>query len=420
MELMDSIVHTMRELEVYRWHASDRTSGGYLTNCFHSMVRLALAQDPVVYALAVASRSDGLHKLISYPFPPQWLQEGDETPGIILPLNIEAHLAARRADGGIRMMFHVDDEDQETFTKVGRGFDRQRLQDWRSQVVARGEGNLLEAPIRMERVYLDEDIQRYGGFVAAPAKRGDLRLLLPETPFGIPEGGIMTKTQRIVSPHYVALREDSTLEREGLGTLTQIAEANNHLTALSKTPWGTKTEWKNEGYRFPAAVAMTGVWPLGDALLGAASWDSAAVVENLYYLFGSNDAWRQQLVKTVRATMRDRLRKRFETFVFTERLIFSEGSLYRNRSDYYYQIQQSIGDTFPGVLFNSLGQTETIQGVINSSECSTLQLTQAHEVTTAGARRSGSGGSGRKKRKVVDEAVLSGSSTGVKRARYRG
>lgn len=372
MELMDSIVHTVRELEVYRWHAGDRTSDGYLTNCFHSMARLALAQDPVVYALAVASRSDGLHKLISYPFPPQWLQEGDETQGITLPLNLKSHLAAQRADGGIRMMFHVDDEDEETFTKVGEGFDRQHLENWRNQVVARGEEKWLEAPIRIERVYSDEDIQRYGDFVAAPAKRGDLRLLLPETPFGVPEGGTITKTQRIISPHYIALREDSTLEREGLVALSQIVEANIQLTTLSKTPWGTKTEWKNSGYRFPPAVAMTGVWPLGDALLGAASWDSAAVVENLYYLFGGNNAWRQRLVETVRMTMRDRLRKRFETFVFTERLMFSEGSLYRNRSDYYTQIEEKIADTFPGASLDSLGLTETIEGVTILSKFSVL------------------------------------------------
>lgn len=48
----------------------------------------------------------------------------------------------------------------------------------------------------------------------APAKRGNLRLLLPETPFSLPEGGIVKETERITSLHYVAVSDAPAPERE--------------------------------------------------------------------------------------------------------------------------------------------------------------------------------------------------------------
>lgn len=342
IDIMDTIVHSVHELEVYRSHAGFKTFDGYLTNCFHSILRQAMALDPVVYAIAVAARTDGLHELISYPFPPQWFHEGEAPPGIILPIDIEKHLAAAQPDCGVRMILHVDDENDKTFTMVGKGFNHQRLNEWRNDVVARGEGQWLDAPVHMEQIYSKADVKKYGKFVIARADRGNIRLLLPETPFGIPVGGTIDKTQRIVSPHYVAIRKDLSLERGGLGTYAEVCEANLNLLPVPKTPWGTHTGWQNQEKRFPAAVSMTGVWPLGDALLGATSWDNSGVIDNLQNLFGDNDARRKELVKEVRNAMRDRLIKRFESFIFLERRRFWTKSVYRNRAVYFGDILRQL------------------------------------------------------------------------------
>lgn len=276
----------------------------------------------------MALRSDGVHKLISYPFLPLWLDRGDETLGLTLPLNIEAHLEASRPDCGIRMMLHLDDESKGVSTKVGEEFNRRRLREWRDDVIARGEEERLEeTPVRMEQVYSGADIEKYGPFVSAPAKRGDLRLLLPETPFGLPVGGIVKETQRIISPHYVAVRDDLTLEREGLGTFSQVAEANKGLTALPRTPWGTPTGWENSGYRFPVAVEMNGIWAVGDAVLGLASWDSPMVQRNLRILFGDSDIARKKLINAVRRVMYTRLMRCLLMMHHAEKLIFCKSSL---------------------------------------------------------------------------------------------
>lgn len=141
------------------------------------------------------------------------------------------------------MMLHLDNESKDAITKVGDRFNRRRLREWRDDVVARGEEERLEEiPLCVKQVYSEADVKKYGPFVLAPAERaGDLRLLLAQTPFGLPLGGIVKETQQIVSPHYVAVRDDLTLEREGLGTLSQVAEANKGLTALPRTPWETPT-----------------------------------------------------------------------------------------------------------------------------------------------------------------------------------
>lgn len=343
IEIMTSIVDNIQELDVYRSHAEPKTSDGYLTNCFHSMLRQTMALDPVIYAIAVASRTDGLHKLISYPFPPQWFQEGQAPPGIILPINIKKHLAAKQPDCGVRMILHLDDENGQTLTVVGKRFNRQRLDEWRKDVLARGEGQWLETPVRMEQIYSEEDAKKYGKFVAAPAKRGDVRLLLPETPFGIPDGVTVTKTQRIVSPHYVAIRQDLSLERKGLGTYSEVSEANLSLLPVSKTPWGTNTGWQDEENPFPAAVSMTGVWPLGDALLGKISWESRGVIENLQNLFGDDDARRKELVKEVRKAMRDRLIGRFEDFISLEKKSFGVMSVYHNKAAHFEDLLRQLG-----------------------------------------------------------------------------
>lgn len=71
MELMDIVAERIHELDLYFWHAGGKTSDGDPTNCFHSLTRQLLAQDPLVYALVVSLWSDGVHKLNSYPLAGQ-------------------------------------------------------------------------------------------------------------------------------------------------------------------------------------------------------------------------------------------------------------------------------------------------------------------------------------------------------------
>lgn len=319
-----------RELEIYRWHAYGKVKSNYLSNCWHSISRQFLAQDPVLYVLAVLASGANNHRMISYPFPPMVCGVGPENggvPGMVLPLNIRQPLEPRAGEG-VEMAFSLAKEMETNVLSP----HSDRLREWVAWKRQGGSWPLPELCVSMD----DEPAEAYkvlGCFPqSSPCEAGEVRIRKTEAAIGIPkelplQGGTWIPQ---ISPHYLPVvcdpRGGYKLGNEFSGSFEDVARANRDLTALPLSPWGAKTGWNNEGYRFPAAFELGNVWFVGCALMGGISWESPLVQAELAVLFGPDEERSMELVERVRKSSARRLQKRVESVQKAEQRIFGQQS----------------------------------------------------------------------------------------------
>ncbi|KIN05310.1 hypothetical protein OIDMADRAFT_87584, partial [Oidiodendron maius Zn] len=88
------------------------------------------------------------------------------------------------------------------------------------------------------------------------------------------------------------------------------------------TPSGLANRYGAIPYRFPAAVELTGLGPLSDALVYRRRWDSLQVLLERDTMLGLDRASAGAFVKSWRARAREEVRKAFAAVTDAERRAF--------------------------------------------------------------------------------------------------
>ena len=318
------------EYDMYHHHLREingKSNNGWLRNMFYSIGQQLMRQDPLYYMLYVALRKDKNWRLISYPYYAKYNHLGDSSFFRHIDLNIPGLVYEGRGENMIQGTLSLDDEDDANCTEMLLGMKR-HLKDWWELCVERGVAtdgfvHRFEGP-----VFTKADSIRFGiDWVPTPCKKGDVRISIPHLPHGAT--GPATRVRRTMFPWFVGIQDDNeSLEVIEGGTWSDLSRAHRDLMAPKATPSGLANRYGAIPYKFPAAVEVTGLGGLSDALCGRIRWTSPLAINDRNVILGSDREaawtfiirWREVAIIQANAA--------FQLVVSEERRLFGDKSYF--------------------------------------------------------------------------------------------
>ena len=146
---------------------------------WYSLIQQIVRQDPVYYALVVASRPNINWHLISYPYYMKYTFDGENTGFSHLDLNIKDFVELGKGENIVQGGLSLTEETGRNCTTLVLGF-HMRAHEWYADLLARGEGDVTGETADCKNLYSPADKQKYGELVPIPCRRGDVRITLPE------------------------------------------------------------------------------------------------------------------------------------------------------------------------------------------------------------------------------------------------
>jgi hypothetical protein len=336
----------LREFDAYRHHLREingKSNYGWLRNMFYSIGQQLMRQDPVYYAAYAALRPDKQWRLVSYPYYAKYAVKGDNTYFRHMDLNIPELLAKARGCNMIQGSISLDNEDDSNCTVILPGMQH-KLRQWWERVVERGQETDGFVHRITEQMFTREDAKVLGlDWKRVPCNRGEARITMPHLPHGA--DGPSTGTRRTMLPWLVGLQDDlTTLEVVEGGTWEMLSNAHRDMVSPSATPSGLANRYGAIPYKFPAAVEITGLGPLSDALVCRRRWDSALVLRDRDILLSGS---REEAGKYVKAWREKAVAAAVEAFVL---VVQKEKQAFGAKS-YYFHLDrlERFGLAFPEV-----------------------------------------------------------------------
>ena len=171
------------EFAMYEHHSHSKGNSGkrlgWLRNMWYSLIQQIVRQDPVYYALVVASRPDRNWRLISYPYYTKYTFDGENTGFCYLDLNIKDFVESGKGANIVQGGLSLTEETGRNCTTLVLGFHK-RAHEWYADLLARGEGDVTGETADCKNLYSPADKQKYGELIPIPCRRGDVRITLPE------------------------------------------------------------------------------------------------------------------------------------------------------------------------------------------------------------------------------------------------
>jgi hypothetical protein len=319
------------EFDLYQYHHRPRDGTnemGFLRIMFYSLIQQLIRQDPVYYALTVASRLDHSWRLVSYPYITKYTQSGGgKTKFLHLDLNVDKFLKSGDGEHVLSTSVSLDEEDEEGCTTTVRGFHR-NLKEWWKSVWMRGDrksdgGVTTNCNI----IYRTEDREKWGDALPQPCPAYGVRFTLPQIIHGSTE--ISIQPRRVVFPWFVKIEDDhETLEKDGMLGWSEVAACHRDMDAPTKGVNGDKPKHFTD--QFKPAILMETSYPLGDALLGKRKW-IGEVLDDRDVLLGPDDELAMRFVQEVRERLLDSFCRAFAKLVKREIAAFRANSFFLKR-----------------------------------------------------------------------------------------
>ncbi|CAM6002997.1 unnamed protein product [Sphagnum balticum] len=338
------------EFRMYRHHLrliNGKSNYGWLRNMFFSVGQQLMRQDPLYYTAYAALRPDKQWKLVSYPYYAKYSVTGDSTYFRHIDLNVPQMVNQKRGVNMIQGFVSMLDEDDTNCTIMLTGMHK-CLGEWWDRVVKRGQGTDGYVHRVTEAMFTREDAAILGvDWKHVPGKRGQARIFVPLLPHGA--DGPAVRERRILLPWLVGVQDDLTsLEVVEGGSWEMLAAAHRDMTSPAATPSGLANRYGAIPYKFPAAVEVTGLGALSDALVCRRRWDSPQVLRDRdIMLLGSREE-ADKYLKKWRDTAVEVAVEAFKLVVEEEKRVFGDKS-------YWYNLERLERD---GVPFPDLANDE--------------------------------------------------------------
>ena len=172
-----------------------------------------------------------------------------------------------------------------------------------------------------------EDITKYKtDFKVQPCRKGQICVSLPHLPHGAqPAKG----TRRTILPWYIGVAADhETLDIPESGTWSELSAAHQDLVPGPSSSSSLHNLFEAPPYLFLAAVQVTGLGPISDALVGRLWWNNSTVLQDLALLFGSNNNVQNNYIKIWQGEARQIIREKWVQVEYLERVAFQEKSFF--------------------------------------------------------------------------------------------
>lgn len=331
------------EFAMYRHHLREingKSNYGWLRNMFYSIGQQLMRQDPVYYLLYAGLRPDKQWRLVTYPYYAKYAKKGDQTYFRHLDLNIPELIANDRGSGMIQGSVSIDDEDDSNCTVIIPGMQH-KLAEWWQRCVDRGQKTDGFVHRITEAMFTREDAAALGvDWKRVPCQAGEVRVSLPHLPHGAdgPSAGV----RRTMLPWFVGVQDDmESLEVIEGGTWSQLSEAHRDMTAPKATPSGLANMYGAIPYRFPAAVEVTGLGAISDALVCRRRWDSVHVLRERSILLGNDLDIKLQYIREWRSIATQAALDAFNAMREAEELAYGPKS--------YFRLMREHGGVLPEV-----------------------------------------------------------------------
>jgi hypothetical protein len=273
-KLTDSLYDIlMKEVDMYQYHLrvmNGIANKGWLRNAFFTMVQQVIRQSPVYFAVYAALRPDRNTRLVSYPYymKYQTAEDGTSTQFRHLDLDIERLVTNNRGGNMIQGTVSLDDEGPDDCTEILPGLQKPaNLVKWHAMLKSSAvykPGALVHAITKDH--WTPEMVKTFGiDWTAVPCKFGEARVTVPHLAHGAQSA---KRVRRTVLPWYVGVDLDGNCEVVESGTFDEISIAHRDMMPARNSPSGLGNKYGAIKYPFPAAVAITGLGPISDSLVG--------------------------------------------------------------------------------------------------------------------------------------------------------
>ena len=320
---------------MYRHHLRERgnvDNYGWLRNQYYGVFQQVIRQSPAYYACYVTLRENHCYRLISYPYYTKFQVPGDSTFFRYIDINNPQAVREGRGSNMIQGSVSLDDEAPDDCTKLLLGIHK-NLKEWWADIAERykAKGKLLPDGhvTRIDQdMWTPEDRSKYHlDFVSQPCRAGEVRISSPLVPHGA--RGPAKNFRRTILPWYMAIKDDhQTLDTIEAGTWNDLSNAHRDLLPGPKSPSGLANRFSAPPYAFPAAVQVTGLGAVSDALVGRVRWTNPAVINDMSIILGRDNVAREQFIAEWEVEARVEIRRCMEMVEGAERLVFREKSFF--------------------------------------------------------------------------------------------
>ena len=263
----------------------DNTSRAHLPGACYMLIQQIYRQDPIGYQLNVATRPDHHTRLIAFPSMARRTDEAEDDGSLRLDLDLAEYMSSGIGANMIPATLSLDDEANNRCAVVVEGFHK-GIRDWYEILESRGTApEKGTTSIGCKDLYSEVDRAHWGAPAPMPAVRGAVRMTLSTVLRGT--AGRDGTLRRSIDAAYIAIQADGeTLENPRLPTRSRIARWNRSRVLPRCEPNGTTFKRAVITDAIPFAGLISGVTPVGDALLGLRLWDDWEVMEEKNILLG--------------------------------------------------------------------------------------------------------------------------------------
>ncbi|KAL0632425.1 hypothetical protein Q9L58_008678 [Maublancomyces gigas] len=321
------------EFDMYLHHNHSQSDPTGELRIDHSVLEQAICQDPIYYALLVAARPDPNHHQLSVSCS-RYVLSGENCQYRQINLDVQKPLDHIRLNN-IQSSVSFDQEIPEGCTAVVLGFQN-HLADWLARAVARENaqpGNTCEK--------VQEDEESFGKEFHHVCAPGDLQISLPHLVHGSTADHTAT----------------AVLQRRTVGLLADIR--GDSLLKMAE---------RKKRSRFPSTQHLSGVWGVGDAILGLTDWSSPRVRFELNTLFGPDDAASRVLVNEVRHKLEIAMVHAYEVQVWAETTDFGEHSFFKLRKLEHKEALRQQGNAVEAFGSDVITRSEELENANDMEE----------------------------------------------------
>jgi hypothetical protein len=298
-----------------------------MRNMYHSGPQQLMYQDPVLWALTAAARTDKHWRLIAYPYNAKNAAAGQKTGFLHLDLDLKRHQNEGLGINMVQSSVSLTDENDKGCTLVVPGFHK-HFQEW-----VRTRWDMIDSRVSsrsttdMKGMYTAEDRVRFGRPVPAPCPAWGIRLSRSDIIHGSSEEG--TQLRRVMSPWFTAINEDhKTMENPDCMNWEELSRCHKDLVGPSKESLGDQPRKGVAGVRFPGAIPVRSAYSVPQALVGLKEWTDPDVIFERDILLGPDDKRALELAENIRNQLVDTYKYLHPLMEVKERQAFGDRSFF--------------------------------------------------------------------------------------------
>jgi len=286
------------KFQMYHHHlqeVEERQNYSWLWNMFYGVIQQAIRQLSAYYLIYVVLCSDHNHCLIFYLYYDKFQAASDKTFFRHIDLNILKLVSEEKSQYMIQGSVSLDNEKKKDCTEMLLKM-QYHLDNWWKDVqqrLAEKEKKPSDELIHWitYNEWTKEDIQKYKiDFVSQSCCCEEVRVSLPHLPHRAQAAQRIWQT---ILFWYVEISEDhETLNISEFETWSQLLSAHHDLVFGSSSLFTLHNMFGASSYSFSAAVQLTGLSSISDALVGRVCWTNLTVISHLCDLLDGNDAVR--------------------------------------------------------------------------------------------------------------------------------